>query len=360
VVSNAGGVNPQACVAALLQAARDQGLEISVATVTGDDFTDRMEDVQMLGVQEMTTGHSLPESVHSMNAYLGGFPIAEALSLGADVVVTGRCVDSALTLGPLIHQFQWREDDFDLLAAGSLAGHLVECGAQATGGIYTDWRHVQGWDKMGFPVVECGSDGVFTVSKPPNTGGLVTWGSVAEQLVYEIGDPTNYLLPDVSCDFSQVTMEEIAESNGESAVLVSGVKGNPAPDTYKVSATYGDGYRCIGVCTVVGPKAVEKAHRVAEAILSRSASASTTVSSDSAIENTVNCFTNGIKKRKQIGKGDCIAIFCSSAMLLYMCTCTAEDLCLQNSQNFAEDWATRLHSDSCPRGGIWVQLHPRS
>lgn len=183
-------------------------------------------------------------------------------------MVTGRCVDSAIVLGPLIHSFGWKQNEFDLLAAGSLAGHLIECGAQCTGGIFTDWHKVPDWDNIGFPVVECSSDGSFILSKPPNTGGLVSFGTVTEQLVYEIDDPRNYQLPDVVCNFSQVTVSEISVTDG-GAVLVQGAKGSPPSDSYKICATYLDGYRSIAVCPVAGRRSVEKGRKTAESILKR-------------------------------------------------------------------------------------------
>ncbi|XP_036072592.1 uncharacterized protein lratb.1 isoform X2 [Oryzias melastigma] len=277
IVSNAGGVNPLACAEAIQEVVKKAGLDLKVAVVTGDDLMPRkgkMSEVKMAdgeGVQR------LPRTLHSMNAYLGAEPIRRCLDLGADVVVTGRCVDSAVALGPLMHAFGWRSSDYDLLAAGSccscccrvsLAGHLIECGAQSTGGIFTDWHTVPDWDVMGFPVVECSSDGSFLLSKPPKTGGLVSAGTVAEQLVYEIGDPRRYLLPDVTCDFSQVVLQEVPGAEG-GAVSVRGARGFPPPHHYKVCATYLDGFRATAVCPVGGPRAAEKARRTAESLIKR-------------------------------------------------------------------------------------------
>uniref|UniRef100_A0A3B5Q6Y6 Si:ch73-132f6.5 n=1 Tax=Xiphophorus maculatus TaxID=8083 RepID=A0A3B5Q6Y6_XIPMA len=268
VISNAGGVNPLACAKAIQEVIRKAGLDLKVAVVTGDDL---MPSRSLLSEVKMADGggrRPLPKTLHSMNAYLGAEPIRRCLDLGADVVVTGRCVDSAVALGPLLHTFGWKRDDYDLLAAGSLAGHLIECGAQSTGGIFTDWHQVPDWDIMGFPVVECSSDGSFVLSKPPNTGGLVSFGTVAEQLVYEIGDPRRYLLPDVICDFSQVAIQELPGVDG-GAVRVTGARGlAPSPD-YKVCATYMDGFRATAVCPVGGPRAAEKARRTADSIIKR-------------------------------------------------------------------------------------------
>lgn len=268
VVSNAGGVNPLACGAALQEVVQKLGLDLKVAVVTGDDLMSQKDCLTELRMTDSEGKKPLPKTVHSMNAYLGTLPIKRCLDLGADIVVTGRCVDSAVVLGPLMHSFAWDCKNYDLLAAGSLAGHLIECGAQATGGIFTDWHTVPDWDNMGFPVVECSADGSFTLSKPPKTGGLVSFGTVAEQLVYEIGDPQRYLLPDVTCDFSNVTITEIPAVDG-GAVRVDGAKGSPPSADYKVCATYMDGFRATAVCPVGGPRAVEKARRTAESIIKR-------------------------------------------------------------------------------------------
>ncbi|XP_064404815.1 uncharacterized protein LOC135350047 [Halichondria panicea] len=268
VIANAGGVNLEACVEALRKTAQEQGVDISVAMVAGDDMMDRVNTVRELGVRDLDTGKELPDKVHSMNAYLGAFPIAEALDLGADIVVTGRCVDSALALAPFIHKFGWKRTDYDLLAAGSLAGHLIECGAQATGGVFTDWDKVDGWDDIGFPIVECDSDGEFVVTKPSNTGGLVSTATIAEQLVYEIGDPRSYMLPDVTCDFTNVTLSEVSQGE-DCGVKVTGALGKKPSDDYKVSATCSDGYRAISVSPIIGPRAAEKSMKTADAILSR-------------------------------------------------------------------------------------------
>jgi hypothetical protein len=214
----------------------------------------------------MQTGAALPDGLMSINAYLGAFPIAAALDAGADIVLTGRCVDSAVTLAPLIHEFGWSATDFDRLAAGSLCGHLLECGAQATGGNFTDWRDVEaGWENVGFPIAEVSASGSFVVTKPHGTGGAVTPFTVGEQLLYEIGDPSAYILPDVVCDFTQVTLVQ----EGPDCVRVDGARGRPPTSTFKVSATYAGGFRSIGSTVFVGYDAAEKARRTGEAIVSR-------------------------------------------------------------------------------------------
>ena len=271
VLSNAGGVNPNACATAIKKQCEKAGIDLNVAVVTGDDLMHRLKDLMQGEMGPDLAAEIAPRAkfVNSMNAYLGAWPIARALDLGADIVVTGRCVDSALALAPLLHSFKWCPSEYDLIAAGSLAGHLIECGAQVTGGIYSDWEMVPDWHNIGFPVVECAANGTFMVTKPPNTGGLVTKGTVSEQLVYEIGDPKNYFLPDVTCDFTKVKLQSILDDTNTNAVLVTNVKGQPPPNTLKVSGTYLDGFRATAVCPVVGPHAVQKAGRVAESILKR-------------------------------------------------------------------------------------------
>jgi hypothetical protein len=267
VVSNAGGVNPQGCADALAALATEQGITLKIAVVTGDDLMPQMAALREAQppVREIQSGAPLPERLVSANAYLGALPVKAALDAGAQVVITGRCVDSAVTLGVLMHAFGWTPEQHDLLAAGALAGHIIECGAQGTGGLHTDWERVPDWAHIGYPIVECEADGAFTVTKPAGTGGLVEPAVVAEQMLYEIGDPTAYLLPDVVCDFSQVRMAQ----DGEHRVRVSGARGRPPTPFYKVSATHMAGFRCSAQLTIVGIDAVAKARRTGEAILIR-------------------------------------------------------------------------------------------
>lgn len=266
VVSNAGGLNPHGCAAALAAAAAEQGLAPRIAVVDGDDVMPLVDTLRAEGVAEMTTGRPLPERLVTANAYLGALPIARALDAGADIVVTGRVVDSAVTLGVLMHEFGWAPDDHDRLAAGSLAGHIIECGCQATGGLFTDWEDVPGWETIGYPIVEVADDGGFIVSKPPETGGLVTPAVVAEQMLYEIGDPARYILPDVVADFTDVTLSQV----GDNEVAVAGACGLPPTESYKVCATWRNGYKVAAAMTVIGFDAAAKARRMAEAMIDRS------------------------------------------------------------------------------------------
>jgi hypothetical protein len=263
ILSNAGGVNPLACGEAIETLVAELGLDLKVAVVTGDDLLDRA--ASLADVREMFSGEPFPAAPVSINAYLGATPVAAALDRGADIVITGRCADSALVLGACLHAFGWAHDDYDRLAGGSLAGHILECGAQATGGLFTDWEQVPGWDDIGYPIAEIDDHGDFIVSKPPGTGGLVSVGTVCEQLLYEIGDPQAYLLPDVICDFSQVRVAQLADD----MVSVSGASGRAPSGCYKVSATWQDGYRLGLTQTIVGIDADRKAKRVGEAVVSR-------------------------------------------------------------------------------------------
>ncbi|MEP3246352.1 MAG: acyclic terpene utilization AtuA family protein [Sneathiella sp.] len=266
VVANAGGVNVKACAEALSKVAEDLGISLKIGIVEGDDLSDRFDALQKENITEMFTGEPLPEKLTSANAYLGAFPIAAALDEGADIVITGRCVDSAVTLGPLIHEFGWGLNDFDQLAAGCLAGHILECGAQATGGNFTDWQDVVGgWDNMGYPIADCRADGCFSISKPDKTGGLVSPLTVGEQVLYEIGDPAAYIMPDVICDFSGVIIQQA----GKDKVEISGVKGKAPTPFYKVSATYPDGYRATAMTVITGFDAPAKGQHFGEALIRR-------------------------------------------------------------------------------------------
>ncbi|AIC21343.1 MULTISPECIES: acyclic terpene utilization AtuA family protein [Pseudomonas] len=267
VISNAGGVNPQACAAALQAACDQAGVALKIAVLLGDDLQPRFKQLSGSGIHEMFSGAPLPPMCVSTNAYLGAPGIVEALKLGADIVITGRGVDSAVVSAALVHEFGWSWHDYDKLAQAALAGHIIECGAQCTGGNFTDWRDVPDYEHIGFPIVEVGADGQFVVSKPEGSGGLVTPLTVGEQLLYEIGDPRAYLLPDVVCDFTQVKLRQ----QGKNAVSVHGAKGLPPTGQYKVSATYPDGFRCTASCLIAGIDAVAKARRVSQAIIDKTA-----------------------------------------------------------------------------------------
>lgn len=270
VVANAGGVNPAGCARALQSVIDAQGLSLKVAVVTGDDLFARAHEFHDAGITELYSDTSFPEPqrVASINAYLGAFPIAAALSAGADIVITGRVVDSAVTLGACIHAFGWRADELDKLAGGSLAGHILECGPQATGGNFTDWESIaDGIAEIGYPIAEIDANASFVVSKPTGTGGLVSPATVGEQLLYEIGDPQAYILPDVTCDFSDVRLEQ----TGTDLVRVSGARGRPAPRDFKVSATFADGFRAGQTLLIYGERANHKARRFGEAALQRAA-----------------------------------------------------------------------------------------
>lgn len=265
IASNAGGVNPAGCKRAIEAKIAELGLQLKVAMVEGDDVLKLLPQLRVQNITEAVSGAPLPEKLLTANAYLGALPIKAAFDAGADIVITGRCADSALALGILMHEFGWRETDYDHLAAGSLAGHILECGPQATGGNFTDWESVPGWHDIGYPIAHCSEDGSFLLSKPAGTGGLITPAVVAEQTLYEIGDPAAYILPDVVADFSYVTITQVEDN----VVRVSGAKGRPPTSQYKVSATYQDGYRSVATVSIVGVDAAAKAERTGQTLIDR-------------------------------------------------------------------------------------------
>lgn len=270
VVTNAGGVNPEGCAEALVEAGRRAGVQgkARVGLVTGDDLMDRLEELIADGheLAHMETGEPLStivDQVQSANAYIGAAPIVEALGKGADVIVTGRSTDTALTYGPLIHEFGWSTDDHDRIAAGVVAGHINECGAQCTGGnCLIDWWEIPDMANVGFPIVEVSADGTFVVTKHDGTGGRVSRATVAEQIVYEMGDPTDYITPDVVADFTTIHLDDL----GNDRVRVHGVKGGPRTDFLKVSIAYSSGWKATGTLTYSWPDAAAKA-RAADRIL---------------------------------------------------------------------------------------------
>ena len=273
IIANAGGVNPEACRQAVAAVVKKLGLKgVKIGVVNGDDVLADLQHLIDSGEQlaNMDTGDELAphlDKVSSANVYIGALPIVEALDAGADIVITGRATDPSLVVAPLIHEFGWSFEDYDKLAAATVAGHIVECGAQCTGGNFVDWRQVPDMARIGYPVIEAYPNGEFVVTKHENTGGLVTIESVTSQLVYEMGDPKNYITPDCIADFSTVQLAE----DGHDRVRVSGVKGRPPTPTYKISVSYHSGYKATGQLTVAGPDAVEKAKLCAEIIFVRAA-----------------------------------------------------------------------------------------
>ena len=264
VIANAGGVNPVACARAVLAAA--PGLKVAV--VLGDDVFGRLDELMARGheMRDMDTGQPLStvrERILSANAYIGAFPLAEALATGADVVIAGRSTDTALALAPMVHEFGWGPLDYDKLACGTIAGHLLECGAQVTGGnCQVDWQSIPDLANIGYPIVEAEADGTFVLTKHKGTGGRVSLDSVKEQLVYELGDPTRYLTPDCTADFTSIQLRD----DGENRVHVSGIRGGERPPTLKLSISFADGWKAIGTLVYTWPDALEKA-RAADGIV---------------------------------------------------------------------------------------------
>ncbi len=270
VIANAGGINPSACADAVEALCSECGVDLPVGVVAGDDLQPRLDDLGAKGgaFPHLDGERSYEEvrgRVVAANAYIGARPVVEALRGGARIIVTGRTTDAALILAPLVHEFGWAWEDWDRMAAGIVAGHILECGAQATGGNYTDWQRIPSMLDVGYPIVEASPDGSFVVTKHPDTGGLVSRRTVTEQLLYEIGDPRAYLTPDVAVDFTALELTE----DGPDRVRVSGARGQAAPTTLKVSMVYEHGFRAVGTVVIAGPHAVAKGKRLAEMVWHR-------------------------------------------------------------------------------------------
>jgi hypothetical protein len=271
IISNAGGVNPEACKEKILEVIDEQGYEdIKVAVVDGDDILDRIDELIDQGheLKNMETGEPITEikdELLSANVYLGSRPIVEALDKGADIIVTGRVTDTGLTLAPMVYEFNWSLDDYDKMAAGTIAGHIIECGAQVSGGNFTDWQEIDDFVNIGFPIIEAKPDGNFYVTKHEGTGGLISEQTVKEQLLYEIGDPGEYITPDCIADFTSVKLE----SDGKDRVHVYGIEGRPETDTYKISASYKDGYKLSSTLVYSWPDALKKAQKAGEVLKGR-------------------------------------------------------------------------------------------
>lgn len=270
IIANAGGVRPLQCGEAIMARAAAQGLDPRIGVVAGDDLLDRIGQWHADGVDLSNMDDGRPfgdivDRVSSANAYFGAAPVVTALEAGATFIVTGRVTDTGITLAPMIHKFGWATDDWDRLAAGIIAGHILECGAQSTGGNFTDWRDVPSFDNIGYPVVEMSEDGSFVVTKHDGTGGLINVATVTEQLVYEMGDPGAYLTPDVVVDFGSIQLEQV----GPDRVRVSGIRGTAPTDLLKVSLSYSDGYKSSGGVVVCGPDASAKAEAFGEILWKR-------------------------------------------------------------------------------------------
>ena len=313
IISNAGGVNPSACAMLLREKIAEQGLSLKVAVIEGDNLLPNIDSIFDLNPTEMFSGSEFPDKakIGSINAYFGAQPIVKALEKGADIVVTGRCVDSAVTLAACMYNFGWPSDDFDLLSAGSLIGHLLECGTQITGGNFTDWKSIKGtFDQIGYPIAEIEKDGKAYITKAKDTGGVVSFGTVAEQMLYEIGDPENYLLPDVNCDFSQVEIKEIERDR----VYVSGARGKPPSESYKVCLTYEAGFRGGHLFGFYGSDATDKANAFAKAAISRSRYSLEKKNLEPFIEESVEIIGSGSQFGTQKNSQDSNEVFAKIAV----------------------------------------------
>lgn len=271
VISNAGGVNPDACKDAILEVIREKGYsDLKVAVIDGDDILDRIDELVEDGheLNNMDTGEpitTVKDQLLSANVYFGSRPVVEALNQGADIIISGRVTDTGLTLAPMIYEFDWKFDDYDKIAAGTIAGHIIECGGQVSGGNFTDWEQVENYVDLGFPIIEAYPNSEFFVTKHEGTGGLISEMTVKEQLMYEIGDPAEYITPDVIADFTSIQLEEVEKDR----VKVFGISGEPETETYKISASYNDGYKLSSTLVYSWPDALRKAKKASEVIRGR-------------------------------------------------------------------------------------------
>jgi hypothetical protein len=273
VTANAGGVNVRGCADALIEVARELGLagKLRIGIVTGDDIMSRLDELLSRGVElrNMDTGEPLStvrDAIQSANVYLGAAPLVEALRQGAHVVITGRATDTGLTLAPLMHEFGWAANDWNKLAAGTIAGHIIECGAQASGGnCQFDWRNIPNLADVGFPLVEASPDGTFVITKHEGTGGCINIPSIKEQLVYEMGDPHEYITPDCVADFTTIHLQD----DGRDRVRVFGIEGRPATEFLKVSISYSAGFKAVGTLVYAWPDAYEKAQAADKVLRAR-------------------------------------------------------------------------------------------
>ena len=270
VITNAGGVNPQSCRSELIQLAKSSGKEIKIGVIQGDDIFPTLAELRKKGVsfENMDTGadfDSIMDKVYSANVYINSSTISDALDKGSQIVLAGRVSDPGLALGPCIYEFGWKDQDYDLLAAGTLAGHITECGAQCTGGNYSRWQDVPNLANVGYPIIEMQPNGEFCITKHKNSGGLINRETIGEQVLYEMGDPNHYISPDVCVDFTSFRINDL----GSNKVSISNVSGLAPTDTYKVSISYFAGYKATGQLTISGPNAYEKGQLTAEIIWKR-------------------------------------------------------------------------------------------
>ena len=270
VITNAGGVNPIECRREILKIAKELNVDIKVAAITGDDIFNQISSLVSSGVELKNLDSREPidmilNNICSANVYIDSFNISEALQLGADIVLAGRVSDPGLVLGPCLYEFNWSKNDYDLLACGTVAGHIIECGAQCSGGNYSRWYEVENLSNVGYPIIEMCSNGDFVVTKDNNFGGLINKFTVSEQILYELGDPENYISPDVVVDFTTISLKDLGDNN----VSVSGIKGKRPTDTFKVSINYHKGYKAVGQITVSGPDAIKKGNLITDIIWDR-------------------------------------------------------------------------------------------